>query len=382
MTGRPGEPPGARARPLLEAWLAAGGDPGREASRALAAVGVEELEPALEALAGQHGERAVALLGALAEGQERHLRRAARRVLYRLVQRGVAPPPAPAAPPPVLGRRHERPVRAWLSGIDGTGSRAVWILFEDGWGGRRLCSLIVNDTAGVLEAAGGPISRRRLEQELAGLRAAQKLPWVETDPERTAGLVAEALEHHRRRGDRPPAAFEPWRAAFDPVIPPPPPRPPADIEEALVEGSAALLDLPELAGWFPDPEAVQAEALELLQGRESRLVVSEQIKAEREEAVVRRVVERELGPAARARWARRLLEMALLFDALDRAGHAAQARAAAAALADEGRDVGRHPLARALARRALDVAAEVALGRLSATEASRRPAAGPPPPAR
>src|SRR5213079_2433356 len=48
-------------------------------------------------------------------------------------------------------------------------------------------------------------------------------------------------------------------------------------------------------------EAVQADAVELLAARASRLVVSDQVKAEREDAIVGRVIERELGPEARRR---------------------------------------------------------------------------------
>ena len=32
----------------------------------------------------------------------------------------------------MVAREAEHPVRAWLSGIDGSGSRASWILFEGG----------------------------------------------------------------------------------------------------------------------------------------------------------------------------------------------------------------------------------------------------------
>src|SRR5439155_1196568 len=83
------------------------------------------------------------------------------------------------------------------------------------------------------------------------------------------------------------------------------------------------------AGWFLDPEAVQADAVDLLAARESRLVVSDQTKAEREDAIVGRVISRELGPEARRRWARRLAEMALVFDATERADTGGLARAAA-----------------------------------------------------
>ena len=46
--------------------------------------------------------------------------------------------------------------------------------------------------------------------------------------------------------------------------------------------------------------------------------MSDQIKGEREDAIVTRVVERELTPEARARWARRLIEMAFVFGATGR----------------------------------------------------------------
>jgi hypothetical protein len=130
-----------------------------------------------------------------------------------------------------------------------------------------------------------------------------------------------------------------------------------------------------MAGWFLDPEAVQADALDLLQARESQLVVSEQIKAEREETIVTRVVERELGPDGRSRWARRLVDMVFIFHATDRPEQAALAEAAAAALADQAQEARRQPFARALAQRGIDVAAEVALGRVSASDVSRKPGA-------
>ena len=341
---------------------------------ALAALPEDALDARLRDFAREHGAEALPVLAALAaEGADRAVRRAAKRALYRLSQRGVTAPPRPA-PKPVAERRPERAARAWLSGIDGSGSRAAWILFEGGFGGTALCSLIVNDTVGIVDVAGGEITKKRLEAELAALRASQKLPWVEIEPARAVGLVAEALALHRARGTAPPAAFARWQRLFEHATPPEPPAlTPA--EPALVERSAGLLELPEMAGWFLEPEAVQADAVELLAARESRLVVSDQIKAEREEAIVGRVIERELPPEARGRWVRRLAEMALVFDATGRTEPAALARAAAVELADPGADPRRHPFAQGLARRALEVAGEVVSGRIKAADVSRKPGA-------
>jgi hypothetical protein len=360
-------------RRALEAALA---DPARLDPAPLAALATaapRELDATLRMFADAHGAEALPVLEALtSERLDRTLRRAARLAIYRLGQRGVQAPPRPAAKP-VVERRPERATRAWLSGVDGSGSRAVWLLFDGAFGGQALCSLIVNDEAGVLDAAGGEITKKRLESELAGLRASQKLPWVEVDPGLALAVVGHAVAVHRARGTSPPAAFGRWERLFTPLEPEP--LPPLTAEPALVERAAELLELPELAGWFLDPEAVQADAVDLLQTRESKLVVTDQIKAEREEAIVSRVVERELGAEARQRWARRLVDMVFIFRATDRPQQAALAESAAAALADPTREVRHQPFARSLAQRGIEVAAEVALGRVSAADVSRKPGA-------
>ena len=381
----------------LEAALA-GGDP-----PALARVSPAALDDALRALAKRHGAASLPLLERLADAaSDKAHRRAVRRALYRLEQAGLRPPRAAAAAParPVVTRAAEHPVRAWLSGIDGSGSRAAWILFEGGLGGGlRLCSLILNDEAGIMDAAGGPIARKRLGAELRGLRESQKLPWVEVDGRRACALVADALALHERLGTVPPPEFARWRRLFaaapelqgdlrpklgeaqpqasrtDTKMKLPADMPSPDAEtESLLDRSATLLDLPELMGWFIDPGRVQHEALALLQVRESRLVISDHIKAEREASIVDGVVEAQLADGARRRWAARLREMAEIFRMTGRLEPAAMAEQTAAALADIGRPATSVPFARALAARGIEVASEVALGRTRLADVSRAPA--------
>jgi hypothetical protein len=351
----------------------------------LGGVAPEALDRALGALAARHGAGAVPLLRRLAAAGAKAHRRAARLALYRLERAGVAVPAAAPPPKPVIARAEERPVRAWVSGIDGSGSRGVWILVEGGLGGGlSLCSLILNDEAGILDATGGPTTRRRLDAEVGALSREPGLPWVETDPAHAARLVAEALAVHARAGTRPPATFERWRSALEPAAEAAGPEPPGGEpaapppDPALVDRSAELLELPELGGWFVDPGAVQDEALQLLEARESRLVLSDQMKAEREGAIVDAVIERLLTAEARRRWARRLAEMARLLERAGRPAPVALMAATAAALGDAGRSPRAIPFARALALRGLEMAAEVALGRARPAEVSRAPRAGRP----
>jgi hypothetical protein len=366
------DPRVAAARAALETAL--GRAPAGNATvPELAGLPAEVVDGVVAAFADDHGVAALPVLGALgAPGAERAVRRAAKRALYRLAQRGVAAAPSPPSRP-VIERRSIRAIRAWLSGIDGSGARAIWIVFEGAFGGLRLCSLILNDTLGVSEVAGGDITRKRLERELAALRASQKLPWIETDPARAVALVAEALALHTAKGTTPPAAFAAWRPLFTSAPAAEPPPLPATPDPALVERSATLLERPELAGWFLDPDSVQSDAVELLETRETRLVLSDRLKAEREDAIVDRVIARELDDAARRLWTRRLGEMALVLDAAGEAESAALAGAAAAALEAGRPEPRRHPFVRGLAMRALEIAGEVALGRLSAADVSRKP---------
>jgi len=377
MTASAPNPEAEACLAVLEAALGSGDLP------ALARVSPAALDRALRALAKQRGGAALPLLERLAgAAPDKEQRRAARRALYRLEQSGVRPLRAATRAParPVVTREAEQPVRAWLSGIDGSGSRAAWILFEGGLGGGlRLCSLILNDEAGIMDAAGGPIARKRLEAELRGLRESQKLPWVEVDGRRACALVADALALHERLGTVPPPEFARWRKNFSQKWPPHSPSsgqpssgPPSDPD--LLERSPTLLELPELLGWFVDPARVQHEALALLQARESRLVVSEQVKAEREAAIVDGVVEAQFPPAARQRWAGRLREMADIFRLTGRAEPAAMAMQAAAALTDVERPATTISFVRALAARGLEMAAEVALGRARLDDVSRAPA--------
>jgi len=141
----------------------------------------------------------------------------------------------------------------------------------------------------------------------------------------------------------------------------------------VLERSASLLELAELGGWFLDPGRVATEALALLQARESRLVVSDQVKAEREAAIIDGVIEAHVPAAARSRWAGRLREMADIFGMTGRADEAALARTVATALADADRSAATVPFVRALAARGLEMAAEVALGRARLDEVSRAP---------
>src|SRR4030095_11986795 len=136
----------AVTRPALEAALAGGPLPD------LTAVPADVLEAELRELGRQHGAGAAPLLQRRALGTPaKGVRHADRRARYRLPAPGASAAAAGRRPPtgPLIRRQPERATAAWLSGIDGSGSRAAWIVFAGGLGGGlRLCSLILNHEAG------------------------------------------------------------------------------------------------------------------------------------------------------------------------------------------------------------------------------------------
>ncbi len=393
----------------LEALV--GGEPGDEAvATALATIPAAELPDALRLLARQYRlaavpilrrclrgrpewaaaaaqalgtlplpEAAAALAAAEAGAPPKAVRTAVRRALYRLRQAGVTPPPPPAAARPAPAPPEPR--QAWASAIDGTGSRGLWLVLESRAGERTLLSAILNETGGVLEFAGGPIAKKRLDARLQALRAESAFPWAPLPPAWAAALLVEATARHAASGTPLPADLARWLLALPAAEPGDPPiygrfgRETVAADPTALERSAELLALPELGGWFLDPASVQTEALERLQAKESRLVVSDQIKAERLGALVDRVIDREFTGETRRHWQRRLEEEAWVLAEI---GHEAEARLAVAValtLADVERPARRIPFLRALVERSLEIAGEVALGRVPGEEVSRLPRA-------
>jgi hypothetical protein len=352
----------AAALPILRRCLTGRPDQAIAAAQALGTLPLPEAAEALEAAEGSAPTKAV--------------RTAARRARYRLRQAGIdrpAPAPAPAA-------RRVGLDEAWVSAVDGTGGRGLWLTLTGPYGERSLLAAVLSDETGLVDFSSGAIAKKRVEERLRALRAESPLPWV-TVPARWAwATLVAAAERSRGRGSPVPAELTRWIAQLGAPAAEPSPihaRLPAVAAEdpTLLERSASLLALPELMGWFLDPASVSSESLEWLQARESRLVVSDQIKVERLAALVDRIIEARFDAPTRRLWRDRLEEQAYVLLVLGRATEAAIAVAVARALADGSDTLRRVPFLRALVERSLEIAGEVATGRLSAETASRAPRA-------
>ena len=353
---------GAAALPILRHCLADRPERAIAAAHALGTLPLPEAAQALETTEGRAATKAV--------------RTAARRALYRLRQAGVDRPataPQPSQKRIALGD-------AWASAIDGTGGRGLWLTLAGPYGERTLLAAVLSDELGLLDFSTGAMPKKRIDEQLRAVQAESPLPWVPV-PSSWAWATLVAAADRTRAGNHPvPPELAVWieRLGTPPAEPAPVyARLPAEAaaEPALLERSAALLALPELTGWFLDPAGVTSEALEWLQAKESRLVVSDQIKAERLAALIDRIIERDFDEPTRRRWQGRLEDEADVLLTLGRTAEAASAVAVAQALADPAATLHRIPFLRARVERSLEIAGEVATGRLSAEAASRAPRA-------
>ncbi|HYY06310.1 MAG TPA: hypothetical protein VE997_07015 [Candidatus Limnocylindria bacterium] len=351
---------------------------GEEAAATLVRLGLDpeavrggrvEADAVAPLLAGADGAALVAALGELPSAEvaallvalepragERAVRKAIRRALYRLRQRGV-PVPEPAAPAATRRAPAASEAEGFLSLFDGRGDRLIWIVRPLPSGGALLVAAQVNEPEGLRDVSAGEASRKQIRAARQKLEADSHLRLVAADWRTLDALLVEA---HARAGGG--AARERDYLRLRPRLTSEPPRPPAEpvstrvtapsAEEsaALAAGSAALLEEPELRPWFPPPEAAAPFVEEIAGLRDSPLVLSRAAEEERVREILGRAARALFPPAVLAR---RLEGTAYLLAETGRAPAARRALAVALLLRARPADAMEIPLVAALVERAV-----------------------------
>jgi hypothetical protein len=275
----------------------------------------------------------------LARAPVKAVAKAARRALYVLKLRGVEvgggplalvrEPLAPVSPEHVAGTADREP--CLVTPIDGFGDRALWIPIKRKLG-FFVSQSVLSDVGGVRACEGTEMSRRQLRQFFAGLREGEGVAPVEVPRSRALALLAEAVAlapeaQGARAATRLIAdAHEPTQglAAPSSAAADRGPDEPARLAEA-----SELFAEPELRSYVPPEEALRALGARLDEISVSSLVVDERQRAEQRRHAVDRLVEATFTPEVRARYSRRLFELADYFAATDRPPAAARAAATA-----------------------------------------------------
>jgi len=330
------------------------------------------LEVALKQLGGRR-EVAAAEVLALVDlvVEDRGLRKSARRELHRLRSVGVqAKAPQLSRPTPESQSAEVTiPVsQAWVTDIDPSGSRAVWLLGERRLGGVWFAALLSNDQRGIQDMNLVDTTRKRFLKELEQNRGAAGT-WVTVPGDYALQLVREAVDLTREVAAGLPTRYRALRDVFGEAAGPP--------ERALVyetirpveasfnpdwlEGSPRLLAEPEVAGWHVSvPPDLKARALDVARGPAAGLLVPGHTPEQQALQLIADAASQALTPLVRRALRRRLEETGYIFVATDRLPAARLAVAAARALEDPSIAPERHPFVRLLLG--------AGLGRLLGTE--------------
>src|SRR5207253_5835794 len=289
----------------------------------------------------------------LAGAPQKALAKEAKRELQRLKQRGVQvqeirprgetvlkPPPEAEAP------------ACYASSIDAYGERAVW------WsratrGGVEVVQAVVSDVKGILAIDALALSRRNFRDFAKRLpRQGGVVTSVEVPKDHARWLIAQAAEEGSRNGFAPPPAYGDALRLLGPAPQEAPPPPGASIEFGpdgelphRLAGAALFAD-PLFMAWIPEEDAIRSFALKVDEVAVSRLYIDD---AQRKQAFERTADDASAAyftPQRRARYARRLVEMAHVLAAESRIDAARAALAVAHDL--QGEQGARNAFCRAL----------------------------------
>ncbi|MEZ4298616.1 MAG: hypothetical protein R3B70_26930 [Polyangiaceae bacterium] len=200
-------------------------------------------------------------------------RKAARRALAVLKSRGVAIPERPKAT--ARAEEQHATYEATMIPADSFGTWSVAITSRDASGRYRIAEVIVRESAGVVQAAGGWLSGSQLKEGRARAQNNVGMAPVVVPIGWARARVAAALTLNAKSGQVVPLGYEACRELFEVAGEAASEHPVADLEAKVTgelaaeraKASATLHDEPEFAGWLPDRRALD----EMLQHVGTRL---------------------------------------------------------------------------------------------------------------
>ncbi len=295
----------------------------------------------------------VEMLRRVEKDASRDVRKEVKRSLYRLEQRGVdVPPPAREARTLAVAAA----IEGYVSAFDGRGDRLVWLV-KPRPGNLLHLFAVVNDPAGLREVALNRLSRKGLREIQSELEAKHEIRFVAVDWRRADLLLQRGLEWARAQGGRVDGDYPALRSqltgdpAADELADPVEELGLTPGEKDLIDSAEVLLE-PELRTWILAQELATKAVEQLVEIRDSPLVLNDAQLTERFDVVNAAITEEAFGGALRVSWQRRLEEMAYYFDKTRRPERALQAAAAARALRD-GRATAEIPFCAIYVRRTL-----------------------------
>ncbi len=283
-----------------------------------------------------------AAVNALAEiakkSTDKEVKKEIRRSQFKLSQRGLAIPREEALEAktvtPLFARAPD--VEAYLSSVDGSGGRLIWIAKPQPPHGLQLVQAMLNDREGLQRVAGAQIPRKELRKMAEEIKMQHGITMISVPWEYADAVIYEGFEKAKALGRPGLENFHELRAVINTNKPTAQEHPvyrKFDVgtvrEGAWRELSRRLLDEPELQYWILDTDWVQPFLSQLQEAQTSRLVLNPVQKEERLAGIVRDTVKILCSGESGRILQRRLEDMALYFGETGRPDQARLALAVA-----------------------------------------------------
>ena len=306
-----------------------------------------------------------ALLHRLAgQSTSKSLRKAVRRSIFRLQSKGMEVEEIADSTPAVYRLPQAlHPSEGFLSSIDATGARMVWLTVPKASQAIRAVSALVSDTEGLVDFHVAETNRKGFQEYLSDLQA--KMPWevVEADPIYCHGLILVAIEMGKKIGKPVPPEFLQWQSILgpSPTLPLTPLIYPFFGEEEartradLLDRSPSLLQLPIFQMWILPKEESDKYLKLLADASSSRLILAPHQQESRIFEIYRQAVHDLFDPGRRLLYRRRLEEMGYILWKKGRENDAKTSLAAAIALEEESQILSPNPFLLELVKRSFQI---------------------------
>jgi len=283
---------------------------------------------AAEVMAAWVKAKQTSLPEALMQSASKPHAKLAKKALYQLKSSGLAvaePKPLGAAVAP-LPAKDDDAMLGTMSPVLGTGDRALVFARPLRGGGIEIYQAIVSDEFGIVQFDRAQTNRGTYRARIKELRAQADISLIYVPLERIVEVLGRAMTLNDRSRTNIPAEMADGLTRLG-VVPLDPdtkvPAPEGD-DAKLAAGGAKLHDEPELTQWMPPEAEMTAMAGDVTEAKDDPAVQQTRAAA---------AAERFFTAELRTLYARRLLQMADLFDASSRAEAASLARATARHLA-------------------------------------------------
>ena len=252
---------------------------------------------------------------------DKELKKEARRSLFKLSQRGLEIPEEKSiekVPAAILSRAPD--IEAYMSSVDGSGGRLVWIAKPQPNHGLQLIQGMVNDREGLQRIGGANIRRKELRKMSQDIKQQHDVSMISIPWEYADKVLYEGFERAKSLGRSGLENFHELRSIVTtgkPKLDDHPAYSRLNSEEAREgawrELSRRLLDEPELRFWILDSDWIQPFIDQLQEAQSSRLVLNPVQKEERLAGIVRDAVKALCAGEMGKIMQRRMEDMALYF---------------------------------------------------------------------